>query len=130
MSAAASSIGEATMATKTKTKRTSKRAATAKAVQDRPARKAFAYSDRVAPIRDAVRSLGGSASVAELHEILYDGESGQFATPRRVAATVRAQRGDDATLESVGGVIKLIKRAKRVASKNGAKRARKAAKKS
>ncbi len=118
------------MATKTKTKRTKKSPATAKAVQDRPARKAFAYGDRVTPIKDALRSLGGSASVSELHEILYDGESGQFATPRRVAATVRAQRGSDATLENVGGVIKLIKRARRVASKNGAKRARKAASKS
>ena len=105
-------------------------AAPAKAVQDRPARKAYGYSDRVPAVRDAVRSLGGSATVAELHAELFDGDDGQFATPRRVAATVRAQRGDDATLENVGGVIKLIKRAKRVASKNGAKRTRKAARKS
>ena len=102
----------------------------AQAVQDRPARKAYGYSDRVPAVRDAVRSLGGSATVAELHAELFDGDDGQFATPRRVAATVRAQRGDDATLENVGGVIKLIKRAKRVASKNGAKRTRKAARKS
>lgn len=117
-------------ATKTATKRSKKTAATAKAVQDRPARKAFSYSEREAPVVAAVKSLGGSASVTELHEILYDGESGQFATPRRIAATVRAQRGSDATLENVGGVIKLIKRAKRVASKSSAKRARKAASKS
>lgn len=94
----------------------------AKATQDRPARKAFAYGERVAPVVDAVKSLGGSASVAELFETLYDGDDGQFATQRRVAATVRAQRGNDAKLENVGGVIKLIKRSRKVTKRQSVSR--------
>ena len=94
-------------------KRKSQRTASkngAAAVQNRPARKAFGYGDRVPPIETALKSLGGSASIAELFEELATDSDGQFATPRRVAAAVRAQRGDSATLENVAGVVKLIKR--------------------
>jgi len=110
-----------------KSEKTSKKSA--RAMQDRPARKAFAYGDRVTPLTAALKSLGGSATVAELFEMLHDGDDGAFATPRRVAATVRAQRGADAKLENVGGVIRLIKRSQKTAKREkiSRKRTRKSA---
>lgn len=78
----------ATAATKSRkpAKRGSKSKSRAKAVQDRPARQAFAYGDRVDVLVDALDHLGGSATVNELFEQV---ESEQFATPRRISATWR-----------------------------------------
>lgn len=105
-------------------KRTSKRTAP---IQDRPAHKAFAYSERVAPMVTALKELGGSATKAELFEALYDGDDGQFATERRIPATLRQHPDARALITNAGGVYSLVKRSRRVAKKNGVKRSRKAA---
>ncbi len=119
------------MATKTKkTKRTKKSPATAKAVQARPAQSSYSYAGRESAVVAAVKSLGGSATVAELFDECGTDLSGDFATPRRIAATVRAMRGEAAMLQNVGGVVSLTKRGKRVATKRTAKRSKRATKKS
>lgn len=73
---------------KRKTRNVAKKSA--RAVQDRPARKAFAYSDRVTILADALKEeCGGDASLSELFDVVQTGDSGMFATPRRVSATYR-----------------------------------------
>ena len=85
-----------------------------RATQARPATQAFSYAGRVPVLRDAVKSLGGSATVAELFAEVGTGADGEFATPRRIAATIRHQP-DDAppVLQNVGGVVSLVKRARK-----------------
>ena len=116
------------MATKTKTKRTKKSPATKKTVQaqqERPAQRSYSYADREQTVVAAVKSLGGGATVAELFDEVGTDVDGAFATPRRVAATVRALRGDEALLQNVGGVVSLTKRGKRVAAQRSRKTASK-----
>ena len=101
------------MATKKSRKSASKKSArrSAQASQARPANKAFAYSDRVPIIADALKTdHGGSATVAELFETLHTSKDGEFATTRRVAATLRYDsRSDAPTFERVGGMVTLRK---------------------
>ena len=111
------------MATKRKSASASKSSAskrkTAHASQSRPANKAFAYSDRVPIIADALKTdHGGSATVSELFETLHTSKDGEFATTRRVAATLRYDaRQDSPTFERSGGMVVLRKR-NRAASKS------------
>ena len=89
-----------------------------RATQARPATQAFSYAGRIPVIRDAVKSLGGSARIAELFEEIGTGKDGEFATPRRIAAAIRHQP-DDAppVLQNVGGVVSLVKRAAKTAKR-------------
>ena len=89
-----------------------KKKSSSRATQARPATQAFSYAGRVPVLRDAIKSLGGSATVAELFAIVGTGTDGEFATMRRIAATIRHQP-DDAppVLQNVGGVVSLVKRA-------------------
>ena len=105
------------MATKSNRKSASKSSKSSKrrsaqASQSRPANKAFAYSDRVPIIADALKTdHGGSASVSELFETLHTSRDGEFATVRRVAATLRFDGRSDAPIfERVGGMVTLRKR--------------------
>ncbi len=129
-------VRDADKRTKRSTKPASKRRASASgakkpsAVQQRPARKAYSYAEREAVVEAGIKSLGGSAVLNELFEEIGTDDDGQFATPRRIAATVRAQRGDGARVQNVGGVYSLVKRSRKVAAKSNAKRQRKASRKS
>ena len=112
------------MATKKSRKSASKSASkskrkSAQASQSRPANKAYAYSDRVPIIADALKTdHGGSATVAELFETLHTSKDGEFATTRRVAATLRYDaRQDVPTFERNGSAVVLRKR-NRVTSKS------------
>lgn len=110
-----------------KTRATSKTASRKTPVQDRPAHKAFAYSGRVEPMVKALRELGGSATKSELFEALYDGDDGQFATERRIPATLRQNASARAVIANNSGVYSLIKRSRRVAKKSAAKRNKRSA---
>lgn len=69
---------------------------------------AHSYADRVPLIADKIRELGGSATVAQLFEHLATGPDGLFATPRRIAATVRwDMRQDLPIFERDGETIRL-----------------------
>ena len=102
-----------------KSARKSARKSQARATQDRPASKAYAYETRIPIIADALKTdHGGSATVAELFETLHTSKDGEFATTRRVAATLRYDgRQDVPTFERSGGMVTLRKR-NRVASKS------------
>lgn len=115
------------MATKTKKTKRSKKTAkkTVQAQQERPAQRSYSYADREQTVVAGVKSLGGGATVAELFDEIGTDIDGAFATPRRVAATVRALRGGEALLQNVGGVVSLTKRGKRVASQRSRKTASK-----
>lgn len=102
----------------------------AKPAQDRPAHKAFAYGDRVDVMVAEIKSLGGSATKAELFEALYDGDDGMFATERRIPATLRQNARARELMVNVGGTFSLVKRARKVAKKSSAKRGKKASRKS
>ena len=77
-----------------------------------------------------LRELGGSATKAELFEALYDGDDGQFATERRIPATLRQSADARALITNAGGVYSLVKRQRKVAKKSGARRAKQNAKRS
>ncbi len=90
----------------------------AQAAQARPANKAFAYADRIPILRDVLQNEhAGSATVAELFKTVKTGKSGEFATERRVAATLRYDaRADAPAFERDGTTVTLRKR-NRAASK-------------
>lgn len=70
---------------------------------------AFAYADRVPIIADEIRHAGRALTVAEIFESV---ESDQFRTPRRVAASIRADaRSESPVLEhATTTTIRLRKR--------------------
>ena len=86
---------------------------------------AHAYSERTPIIAEELAERGGSATVQELYKSLKTKATGLFATPRRVAATVRYEKrtaeANDKTPPFAldGGNVVL---AKRVRSKSKSKR--------
>ena len=85
---------------------------------------AHAYSERTPIIAEELAERGGSATVQELYKALKTKATGLFATPRRVAATVRYEKrtaeANDTTPPFAldGGSVVL---AKRVRSKSKSK---------
>ena len=80
---------------------------------------AHAYSERTPIIAEELAERGGSATVQELYKALKTKATGLFATPRRVAATVRYEKrtaeANDTTPPFAldGGSVVLAKRVRK-----------------
>ena len=72
---------------------------------------AHRYSDRVEVIAEKIREFGDSATISELYDALATGPTGLFATPRRIAASIRWDMRQEAPLfEREGNTIRLTAR--------------------
>ena len=77
---------------------------------------AHAYAERTPIIAEELAERGGSATVAELYKELKTKATGLFATPRRLAATVRYEKrtaeanGTTPPFALDGGSVVLAKR--------------------
>jgi hypothetical protein len=103
---------------KTATRKTAARAVATRKNERVPA---FAYDERIPVIAGELRTLKRSATVAELFETL---ESAQFRTPRRVAATFRADQHSDTPVFAHGEAAGTWTLAKHTRTVNGSKRGR------